>query len=104
MTWPGGRIEVFDPSRRNRPGKIRRTTLELRCWISTPAKWLRHSNPPIPPFRSHRVYLRSMDRNIFELPETIRFALSHFFQPSFVPRGSTHRLSLYSNPPSPTPP
>src|SRR5258708_39977655 len=86
MTWPRRRIEVFYPSRRNRPGKIRRTTLELRSWISTPAKWLCHSNPPIPPFRSHRVYLRSKNRKIFELAKTVRFGLHHLIRTAFVPR------------------
>jgi hypothetical protein len=88
MTWRRRRIEVFDPSCRNRPGKIRRTTLELRSWISTPAKWLCHSNAPIPPFRSHRVYLRSKNRKIFELAKTVCFGLHHLIRTGFVPRGS----------------
>src|SRR5216684_7721320 len=86
MTWSRCRFEMFVPSRRNYLGKIRRTSLKLCFWISTPAKWLRHSNRPIPPFRSHRVYLRSKNWNIFELAETIRFGLHPFIQTGFVPR------------------
>src|SRR5260370_6664470 len=85
MTRPRRGIEGFDRSSRIRAGKIRRTALELRSWIATPATWLCHSNPPIPPFRSHRVYLRSKNRKIFELAKTVRFGLHHLIRTAFVP-------------------